>query len=107
VSRAGAGLAEERTSLAWSRSSLALLACGAAVFKGVPRLADPRGRPVAGAIVVALAALAAAVGSWTERSRRRSVARAAGAIEPRMVRRVALVNFVIGLAALALAALGP
>ena len=70
----GDGLAEERTTLAWSRSSLALLACGAAVLKGVPRLPDPGGRPLVGGVIVALATVAAIVGSWEERARRHSVA---------------------------------
>ncbi|MEY2430660.1 MAG: hypothetical protein QOC92_385 [Acidimicrobiaceae bacterium] len=101
----GEGLAEERTRLAWSRSSLALLACGAAVLKGVPRLPDPTGRPLAGGIIVGLAAVAALVGTWEERARIRSVTSGAGAIDRRVVRRVAFANGIIGLAALALATL--
>jgi uncharacterized membrane protein YidH (DUF202 family) len=99
------GLAEERTSLAWSRSSLALLACGAAVLKGVPRLPDPAGRPLAGAVILAMAAVAALVGTLEERARIRAVASGAGAIEQRVVRRVAFANSVIGVAALVLALL--
>jgi uncharacterized membrane protein YidH (DUF202 family) len=99
------GLAEERTTLAWSRSSLALLACGAAVLKGVPRRPDPDGRPLVGGIIVALAAVAALVGTWEERARLRSVASGVGAIDRRVVRRVAFANGIIGLAALALATL--
>lgn len=101
------GLAQERTSLAWSRSSLALLACGAAVLKGVPRLPDPAGRPLAGGVIVALAAVAALVGTWAERSRLRGVMRGVGAIDRRVVRRVAFANGIIGLAAFALATLAP
>jgi uncharacterized membrane protein YidH (DUF202 family) len=100
----GDGMAEERTTLAWSRSSLALLACGAAVLKGVPRLPDPGGRPLVGGVIVTLAAVAALVGSWEERARVRSVASGTGAIDPRVVRRVAYANGVLGLAALVLAA---
>lgn len=42
------GLAAERTELAWGRSSLALLACGAAVTKGVPGVTASGGRPWVG-----------------------------------------------------------
>jgi uncharacterized membrane protein YidH (DUF202 family) len=107
----GDGLAQERTTLAWSRISLALFACGAAVLKGVPRLPDPGGRPVVGGVIVALAALAAVaalVGSWEERARVRSVASGSGVIDRRVVRRVAFANGVLGLTALLLAMLaGP
>jgi uncharacterized membrane protein YidH (DUF202 family) len=101
----GDGLAEERTTLAWSRSSLALLACGAAVLKGVPRLSDPGGRPLVGAVIVVMAAVAALVGNWEERARRHSVASGNGAIDGRVVRRVAYANGVVGLAACVLVAL--
>ena len=101
----GDGMAEERTTLAWSRSSLSLLACGAAVLKGVPRLPDPSGRPLVGGVIVTLAAVAALVGSWEERARIRSVARGTGAIDARVVRRVAYANGLVGVAACLLAAL--
>jgi uncharacterized membrane protein YidH (DUF202 family) len=94
--------AEQRTTLAWGRSSLALLACGVAVLKGVPRLADPGGRPVVGGVIVALAAVAALVGQWQERARRRGVLSGRGVIDRRVVRRVAIANGVVGLAAFAL-----
>ena len=99
------GLAAERTSLAWNRSSLALFACGAAVFKGLPRLPAPNGRPVVGGVIVALAIVAAIAVGWEERSRRRAVAAGHGAIDGRIVRRVAFANSLIGVAAFALAAI--
>ena len=49
------GLASERTELAWSRSALALLACGAATVKGVPNVTN--GHPVTGAVLLALGGL--------------------------------------------------
>ena len=99
------GLAAERTSLAWNRSSLALFACGAAVFKGVPRLPTPDGRPVVGGVIVVLAIVAALAVGWEERSRRHAVAAGHGAIDRRIVQRVALANALIGAAAFALAAI--
>lgn len=47
------GLAAERTHLAWGRSAMALLACGAAVFKGIPQVTGS-GRPLLGLVMLAL-----------------------------------------------------
>jgi uncharacterized membrane protein YidH (DUF202 family) len=98
-------LAAERTSLAWNRSSLALFACGAVVVKGVPRLNEPKGRPVVGGVIVALAIVAALAAMWEERSRRRTVAAGVAVIDGRTVRRVAYANALIGVAAFGLAAI--
>lgn len=48
------GLAAERTQLAWSRSTLALFAFGAAIAKGLPRLTGTPGRPLAGLAICGL-----------------------------------------------------
>ena len=99
------GLAQERTTLAWSRSSLALLACGAAVLKGVPRLPDPGGRPFVGGVIVALAVIASIAGMIEEHLRTDAVREGTGRIDHRAVRRVALANGLVGVAAFALALL--
>jgi uncharacterized membrane protein YidH (DUF202 family) len=99
------GLAAERTSLAWNRSSLALFACGAAVLKGLPRLNAPGGRPVVGGIIVTLAVIASLAAGWEERTRRRAVASGAGRIDAGVVQRVAMANAAIGVAAFVLAAI--
>jgi uncharacterized membrane protein YidH (DUF202 family) len=57
------GLAAERTELAWGRSTLSLLVCGVAVARGLPLTADQLGdgidpEPIAGAVVLAMGALA-------------------------------------------------
>ena len=51
------GLAAERTELAWGRSSLALLACGAIVSKGLPGITDMGGRPWLGLTLLLLGGL--------------------------------------------------
>jgi uncharacterized membrane protein YidH (DUF202 family) len=67
-----AGLAAERTELAWGRSAVALLACGAAVIKGLPKVTGNIGRPVVGAIVLLLGALIWASGVPYARARARA-----------------------------------
>ena len=47
------GLAAHRTALAWRRSGLSLVACGAGVARGVD-FAGVRARPLAGVAVLAL-----------------------------------------------------
>lgn len=51
------GLAAERTELAWGRSSLALLACGAIVSKGLPAINGMGGRPWLGLALLMLGGL--------------------------------------------------
>ncbi len=46
------GLAAERTELAWGRSALAVLACGAALVKGIPGSGAPEGQPLLGVVVL-------------------------------------------------------
>ena len=48
------GLAGERTDLAWGRSGLALMACGAAIAKGLPSLQHSPAEPVIGFLVLVL-----------------------------------------------------
>ncbi len=51
------GLAAERTELAWGRSTLALLACGAATVKGLPKVTGTPAHPVAGALILGFGGL--------------------------------------------------
>jgi inner membrane protein YidH len=64
------GLASERTDLAWNRSALALLACGAAVLRGFPP-ADFSARHVVGAVILVLGGFTWAMGAYEARRRSR------------------------------------
>lgn len=55
-------LANERTFLAWLRTSLSLLAAGVAVVQLVPAFTVPLARPVTGGLLAALAVLTASAG---------------------------------------------
>ena len=67
-----AGMAAERTDLAWSRSGLALGACGLIVLRGLPSVTGHPSRPVVGAIILVLGAATWALGYWNAHQRRPS-----------------------------------
>ncbi len=66
------GLAAERTELAWGRSALSLLACGAAVAKGVPQVHGGQGRTWLGVAMLALGGLVWLSGVPLAAARKRS-----------------------------------
>lgn len=77
-----AGLAAERTELAWDRSALSLFACGAAVVKGLPKVTGSAAHPAAGVAMLVLGGLVWAAGlpyarlrAHATREGRRGVAR--------------------------------
>ena len=102
------GLAAERTELAWGRSSLALLACGAAVAKGFDRVTGSAGRPAVGAALLALGGLAWLSGVPYARSRARATR---DGQRPRVRKRelgiIAAGTAAVGVAALVIAAFFP
>lgn len=61
------GLAAERTDLAWSRSGLAMVACGAVLLRGLTRSPALHEHFVVGACIIALGALTSALGGWHAR----------------------------------------
>ncbi len=77
------GLAADRTTLAWRRSGIAVMAIGLAVVRGVPTIESLPGRPAVGLAIVALGALSFLVSS------RQAVRRAAHAGTLRPVARLA------------------
>ena len=66
-------LANERTFLAWLRTSLSLLAAGIAVVQLVPAFSIPGARPVTGGLLAALSVLAAGAGVLRWRSVDRAI----------------------------------
>jgi putative membrane protein len=70
-------LANERTFLAWQRTSLGLLAAAVAIVQFVPELGVPGARHVIGAALTILAMLCAGLGLWrwrvVERAMRRGI----------------------------------
>jgi uncharacterized membrane protein YidH (DUF202 family) len=70
------GLAAERTDLAWSRSGLSLLACGAAILRGINRPPLTSANVAIGVCVLILGAITSFLGAWhAHRSRRRGARR--------------------------------
>lgn len=67
-----AGMAAERTDLAWSRSGLALGACGFIILRGLPSVTGSPRRPVVGAVILGLGVATWALGHWSAHRRRPS-----------------------------------
>lgn len=65
------GLASERTDLAWNRSGLALLACGAAVARGITVGEVVPARSAIGITILVLGGVVWALGAWQARRRSR------------------------------------
>ena len=66
-------LANERTFLAWLRTSLSLLAAGVAVVQLVPAFSIPAARGITGGLLAALAVVAAGAGVLRWRSVERAI----------------------------------
>ncbi len=65
-----AGMAAERTDLAWSRSGLALGACGVVVLKGLPAVTGNPRQPLVGAVILLLGGVTWGLGRWSAHRRR-------------------------------------
>ncbi|MEO7734699.1 MAG: DUF202 domain-containing protein [Kofleriaceae bacterium] len=100
------GRAAERTELAWSRSALSLLACGAATAKGIPTVTD--GHPITGIALLVLGGVVWLSGVPLARQRAAATQRGArpGARMADLVP-VALGTAVVGVAAIVIAAFFP
>jgi uncharacterized membrane protein YidH (DUF202 family) len=70
-----AGLAAERTDLAWSRSGLSLGACGLLILRGLPSVTGDPSRPAAGVVLLVMGAATWALGYWSAHRRRASPGR--------------------------------
>ncbi len=98
------GLAAERTDLAWSRSGLALLACGAAVLRGIGRPPLTSGDFVIGAIILGLGVVTWGLGVWRLRRMRRHRPGPASFVD---LAPIAIGVAIVGGAAFVLAAVAP
>ncbi len=103
---AGESSAPQRTSLAWGRTNLALLASGAAILKGLPSITGNGARPLPGVIIVVLAVIAWSVNIWTDRGRERAIRGGEMAIEGPWLGRIATTTVLIGLVGLVVATFG-
>ncbi len=82
------GLAAERTEMAWSRTGLAMIACGVAIAKGLPTLSwsstqktlpfpETGAHPLLGGSVLVIGIAVWLLGLYSARRRRRAPVRAA------------------------------
>lgn len=100
------GLAAERTELAWGRSALSLLACGAAVAKGVPNVNGSQGRLWVGVAILVFGGLVWLAGVPLAAARKRLDGPRAPA-RYRELAPLALGTAFVGMAGLTVAALFP
>jgi uncharacterized membrane protein YidH (DUF202 family) len=98
------GLAAERTDLAWNRSGLALLACGAAIMRGLADTPLTHGNLAVGGCILTLGILTWALGTWHAYRRR---ARGAGQTTTSDLLPITIGVAAVGVAAFVLAAAGP
>ena len=66
------GMAAERTDLAWSRSGLAIGACGLIELRGVESITGNPSRPLIGGSLLVLGMVTWALGYWSAHQRRPS-----------------------------------
>lgn len=108
------GMAGERTDLAWGRSGLALMACGAVIGKGLPTISRSPAEPILGLVILALGGGVWLLGWSSSRRHRRRIAvhPARGGPDrplPRVadLRAIALGTTAVGIAGILLAIRGP
>jgi uncharacterized membrane protein YidH (DUF202 family) len=98
------GLAAERTDLAWNRSGLSLLACGAAILRGIGRPPLTTGNVAVGCFVLALGSLTWALGAVHAQRLRRRRTRPTSAAD---LLPIAVGVAMVGVAAFVVAAFAP
>jgi uncharacterized membrane protein YidH (DUF202 family) len=101
-----AGMAAERTDLAWSRSGLALAGCGLIELRGLPSVTGQAARPLLGAALLALGLLTWALGYWSSHQRRPSAGRPRPVATRRDLAPAAYGTAAVGIVGLVVALLG-
>jgi len=101
------GLAAERTELAWSRSGLALMACGVIVAKGLPSISGVPSRPEFGFAILVLGILTWGLGLLASHSRREEPGLGRRAARWRELAPVAFGTAAVGAAGFVLACFQP
>ena len=101
------GMAAERTDLAWSRSGLALGACGVVVLKGLPTVTGNPRQPMVGAAMLIIGAVTWALGFVSSRRRRPQPGRPRAVATWRDLAPAAYGTAAVGIAGLVLAMLPP
>lgn len=101
------GMAAERTDLAWSRSGLALGACGVIVLRGLPSVTGSPREPLFGAAILLLGGITWALGYWSSHQRRPSPGRPRPVATWRDLAPAAYGTAAVGVAGLLLALLRP
>jgi uncharacterized membrane protein YidH (DUF202 family) len=97
-------MAAERTDLAWNRSGLSLIGCGAVVIRGLANTPITRGNLAVGGCILTLGIVTWALGTWrVARARARGPRRTtSGDLLP-----LSLGTAAVGLSALVLAIVSP
>jgi uncharacterized membrane protein YidH (DUF202 family) len=98
------GLTAERTDLAWNRSGLSMLACGAVVLRGIGRPPLASGDLAVGVCILALGAVTWALGAWRVHRTRSRGTRATTTAD---LLPISLGVTLVGLAAFALGLVAP
>lgn len=101
------GLAAERTDLAWSRSGLAVGACGVIVLRGLPSITGSPSEPIIGGVILVLGGITWGLGRWSAHRRRPRPGRPRPVAVWRDLAPAAYGTAAVGIAGLVLAYLRP
>lgn len=101
------GLAAERTELAWSRSGVAIMACGVVIAKGLPEISGVPSRPITGGLILVLGLVTWGLGLQSARRRRAEEGGERGVAVWRDLAPIAIGTAAVGLASFLLGFFDP